>query len=441
MSLPIVAIVGRPNVGKSSLLNTLARERVSIVDPTAGVTRDRVSFVCEDEGVYFELVDTGGYGIEDSDDLTAHVEDQISHAVATATLVLFVTDVRAGLTPLDRKVAGMLRRANTLVQLVVNKCDSMDLDPQSAEFASLGFGSPVCVSAAHRRGRADLFACIRDHLGEITTTEPPAPVMHLAVVGKRNAGKSTFINALAGQDRVIVSEVPGTTRDAVDVKFEKDGHTFMAIDTAGVRKRSKVSDDIEFYSMARAARSIRRADVVLLMIDAAEPLGQVDKRLARFIADEYKPCILVINKWDLARGKAGAEDYREYLDKMLRSVDYAPMSFVTANTGRNVAGTVDLASNLFKQARTRVSTGQLNQIVTDALATRGPRGNKQGVKHPKIFYATQVGTAPPTIALFVNDPRLMDTGYRRFLLNRLRDRLPYPEIPIRLLMKPRRAAG
>ena len=439
MPLPVVAIVGRPNVGKSSLLNALARQRVSIVDPTPGVTRDRVSIVCEEDDCYFELVDTGGYGIDDTDDLTKQVEEQIAHAVAKAALVLFVTDVRAGLTSLDRQVATMLRRAPVDIQLVVNKCDTREVEPGAADFLRLGFGDPICVSAAHRRGREDLFDCIRAHLGD-TGDEPPAPLMKVAVVGKRNAGKSTFINALAGEGRVIVSEVPGTTRDAVDVTFEKDDRTFVAIDTAGVRKRSKVADSIEFYSLARAAASIRRADVVVLMIDAAVPVGQVDKRLARFIADEFKPCILAINKWDLARGRAGVEDYREYMDKILPELNYAPLSFVTASEGRNVAGTIDLASNLFKQSQTRIGTGRLNQAVADALSERGPR-YQRGKKHPKVYYATQVGSAPPTLLLFVNDPRLLTTNFRRFLLNRLRELLPFAEVPIRLLLRPRRAAG
>ena len=439
MSLPVVAIVGRPNVGKSSLLNQLARERVSIVDPTPGVTRDRVSTVCAEGDVYFELVDTGGYGIEDVDDLTEHVEHQIAQAVATAALVLFVTDVRAGVTPLDQEVASLLRRSPCSVQLVVNKCDSQDLDPLASEFHRLGFGSPLCVSAAHRRGRQDLIEIIIDRLGDLGSTEPPEPVMKVAVVGKRNVGKSTFVNALVGEQRVIVSEVPGTTRDAVDVTFEKDGRQLVAIDTAGVRKRTKMADNIELYSVARSVRSIRRADVVLFLIDAAVPVGQVDKRLARYIAEEYRPCILVINKWDLARGQAAAEDYGDYLSKVMPELDYAPLTFVTASTGKNVDATIDLATNLFKQARTRVGTGRLNQILADALEGHKPV-RQRGEKAPKVFYATQAGTAPPTIVLFVNDPRRISTNYRRFLLNRLRERLPFPEIPIRLFLRPRRTA-
>lgn len=439
MKLPVVAIVGRPNVGKSSLLNALARQRVSIVDAMAGVTRDRVSAVCDHDDVYFELVDTGGHGIVDRDDLTAHVEQQIAQAIEQATLVLFVVDVRAGVTPLDVEVAELLRRANVRVQLVANKCDSADLDPQAVEFLSLGFGEALCVAAAHRRGQGALLTWMAEQLAE-GNEKPAEPVMKVAVVGKRNAGKSTFINALAGEERVIVSEVPGTTRDAVDVRFEKDGRTLVAIDTAGVRKRRKIADNVEFYSLARAARSIRRADVVLFMIDAALPVGQVDKRLARYVAEEFKPCVIVINKWDLATGKATPEDYGEYLGKILPEVRYAPVSFTTANTSRNVLGTIDLASNLFKQACTRVGTGRLNQLLKEALDVRGP-SRKRGQKAPKIYYATQVSTAPPTLVLFVNDPKAIRTEYQRFLLNRLRDLLPFPEIPIRLVLRPRRGTA
>ena len=244
---------------------------------------------------------------------------------------------------------------------------------------------------------------------------------------------------MVGEQRVIVSEVPGTTRDAVDVTFEKDGRQLVAIDTAGVRKRTKMADNIELYSVARSVRSIRRADVVLFLIDAAVPVGQVDKRLARYIAEEYRPCILVINKWDLARGQAAAEDYGDYLSKVMPELDYAPLTFVTASTGKNVDATIDLATNLFKQARTRVGTGRLNQILADALEGHKPV-RQRGEKAPKVFYATQAGTAPPTIVLFVNDPRRISTNYRRFLLNRLRERLPFPEIPIRLFLRPRRTA-
>lgn len=434
MSLPIVAIVGRPNVGKSSLLNRLAKQLISIVDPTAGVTRDRVSTICEAGERYFELVDTGGYGIDDRDDLTEHVERQIELAVGNAALILFVVDTQTGVVPLDVRVAELLRRHDRSVILVANKVDSPRAEPLAVEFFQLGFGEPLCVSAMHGFGRVDLFEAIAERLPETPPGPPPDPVMKIALVGKRNVGKSTFINALAGEERVIVSEVPGTTRDAIDVRFEMDGRTLIAIDTAGVRKRTKLADSIEFYSYSRATWSIRRADVVLLLIDATADISVTDKKLARYILDEHKPCILVVNKWDLAKGRASTDDYGDYLTKTLPGMSFAPITFTTATQNRNIHATLELASTLFKQAHTRVSTAQLNQILAEVLDVRGP-GTKRGTAAPKIYYATQVAVSPPTIVFFVNHPDAITTDYRRFLLNRFRDVLPFAEIPIRFLFR------
>jgi len=431
--LPIVAIVGRPNVGKSSLLNCLAGRRISIVDSTAGTTRDRVSVVCEHDGVWFELVDTGGLGIEDSDNLTEHVEQQIAYAVAEAALALFVVDIRAGVHPLDLKVAELLRRFERPVILVANKADTKVMNDLTGELWSLGFAEPIPVSAVHRRGIEPLRDRIAERLG-YSETEPAEPVMRLAVVGKRNVGKSTFINTLAGEQRVIVSEVPGTTRDSVDVRFEKDGQSFIAIDTAGLRKRSRLAEGVEFYSYARAQRSIRRADVVLLFIDATAPITDVDKKLARSVADEFKPVVLVVNKWDLAEQKASPDDYREYLSKTLREIEYAPICLSCALDGRGVWDVVDVGLELFRQSQVRVSTGQLNRALREAVATRRPHATPGG-KVAKFYYLSQVATQPPTIVAFVNDPGLVDENYRRFLLHRLREILPFGEVPIRLLVR------
>ena len=437
MALPVVAIVGRPNVGKSSLLNALSGRLISIVDPTAGVTRDRVSAVCEVDEVYFELVDTGGYGIEDCDALTEHIEQQIRYAIDAASLVLFVVDVREGITPLDHDVARMLRQIDRDVIVVANKADAEKHAQGAPEFFSLGFGDPLCVSAKHGQGRRELTELIVDRVRTLSDAEPAEPVMKVAMVGRRNVGKSTFVNALAGQDRVIVSEVPGTTRDAVDVQFEIDGRTFIAIDTAGVRKKGKMSSDVEFYGYTRATRSIRRADVVLFLIDATDPVGQVDKKLGAYITENDTPVVLVINKWDLAKGRASSEDYGAYLDKVMPGLNYAPVTFVTAATGKNVPATIDVAQALFKQASTRVGTGRLNDALARALDVRGP-SPKRGLKPAKILYATQVDVRPPTIVLFVNDSSLIREDYRRFLLNRMRESLPFEEVPIRLLFRSRR---
>jgi len=311
MALPVVAIIGRPNVGKSSLLNALAGQMISIVEPTAGVTRDRVSTIIGRNEQYFELTDTGGYGIVDSDLLSEHIEQQIHQAIDSAHLVLFMVDIRDGIVPLDKKIAQLLRKNNLDVIGVANKADSAKMFPTAGEFSRLGFGEFLCISAKNNINKAVLLDTIFDKLAHLDSARPAEPVMKIAIVGKRNAGKSTLVNAMVGSDRVIVSETPGTTRDAVDVRFEKDGKTIIVIDTAGVRKKNKMADSIEFYSYVRATRSIQRADVVLFLIDAAVPVSQVDKKLARFIAEEYKSSIIVVNKWDLAKDSAATEDYED----------------------------------------------------------------------------------------------------------------------------------
>ena len=437
MSLPVVAIVGRPNVGKSSLLNCLTGKRIAIVDGRPGVTRDRISVPLPVGDGYVELVDTGGIGIKDVDDLTEHVESQIAYALEAAALILFVVDAREGLTGPDRHVAQRLRRQNKPVILLANKVDQVGLTVEAGELHKLGFGEPMEVSATHGLGRADLIEAIAERLGTAASDSPAEPIMKLAVVGKRNAGKSAFINSLAGQPRVIVSETPGTTRDSVDVRIELGGRTFILIDTAGVRKRGRLSGDLEFYSYRRAMRSIRRADVVAMMIDASVPVSQVDKDLAGEIAEQFKPVVIVVNKWDLASKVTQAEDYAEYLGKTFPGLSYAPISLTTATESTNVRETVHLAEQLFDQARTRVPTSALNVAIEDILKARGP-SHKTGTKPPKILYASQVATAPPTIVCFVNDVRSFDTGYQRFLLNQFRQRLPMAEVPIRLLFRQRR---
>ncbi len=440
MSLPIVAIVGRPNVGKSSLLNSLIGRRVSIVDPTAGVTRDRVSAICEIDDRYFELIDTGGYGIEDQDDLTEHVEQQIRFAIAGASVILFVVDVREEITPLDQEVARLLRGVSAPVQLVANKADAPQHEDQAGTLAALGFGAPICVSALHGRRRRELLERVVAMLGEEAHTEAPDPVMKVTLVGRRNVGKSTFINTLAGQERVIVSEVPGTTRDAVDVRFQIDGRELLAIDTAGVGKKSKQKTSVEFFGYTRALTSIRRADVVLFLIDSTAPISDVDKKLARYIVDEFKPCVLVVNKWDLARDKSSADSYGEYLTKTMPQIAHAPIAFTTAQTGRNVQGAIELAQSLFNQAGMRVTTGQLNRAIEETWAAYQPSADKRGAQ-PKVYYATQVSVRPPTIVLFVNHPAIMREHYRRFAEKRMRQALPFEEVPVRWLWRARKGGG
>jgi len=444
--LPVVAIVGRPNVGKSSLLNCLAGERISIVEETPGVTRDRVSTVVTHEDVTFELVDTGGIGIVDRGDLTEHIDRQIHTAIYDASVILFVVDAREGLMPLDQEVAGRLRREPLRpdekgefprkILLVANKVDEPKYEADAAEFCKLGFGEPLLMSAAQGFGRTDLL----DRIVKELPPTPPAvePILKLAIVGRQNVGKSTFVNAIAREERMIVSEVPGTTRDAVDVRFEKDGKTFVLIDTAGVRKRSKIQDSIEFYGRARTSAAIRRADVVLLMIDASAEISRVDKKIGEEIAAEGKPCIIVANKWDLSGGKVPTEAWAEYAYDRLRGLGYAPISFVTAKDRKNVQATIDLAQHLAKKAQNRVGTGELNRVLDRVRDRHLPAS--RGARLPKIFYATQVATSPPTFVLFVNDPELFPKDYRRYIENRFREDLPFDELPVRIFYRAREQA-
>jgi GTPase len=415
----------------------MAGRRISIVDDMPGVTRDRVSTPIELDTGFIELVDTGGMGIEDTDDLTDDVEDQIASGVSQAALILFMVDAREGIAPLDSHVARLLRKQNTPVILLANKVDMLNTTGEIGELHKLGFGAPMLISATHSRGIGDMLEEIERRLGDDVGESAPPEMMKLAIVGKRNAGKSTFINTLVGEERVIVSDVPGTTRDSVDVLCEVDGTEFMLIDTAGVRKRSKINGNIEFYAHHRAMRSIRRADVVAMMIDASLPISQVDKKLAGLIAEQHKPVVLVVNKWDLAKEQTSGEDYVEYFEKVMPELKFAPVSLTTATEDQNLRGTIKLAMQLFEQANTRVSTAEINRHIEEILVMRGP-SHKSGTKRPKILYASQIGTAPPTIVCFVNDVRSFDQGYKRFLVNQLRERLPFDEIPIRLLMRKRR---
>lgn len=433
MALPVVAIVGRPNVGKSSLFNMLARQRISIVDPRAGITRDRVCVIVEHADRYLELVDTGGVGLVDDDHLERHVEQQIDFAIARAEAVIFVVDVRDGLTALDRQVAERLRRLEKPVLLVANKADDVKHASQADAFIRLGYGEALPVSALHGHGRQELLDTLLARLGPAAGEAPPDPVMKLAIVGRRNAGKSTLVNALAGEPRMIVSETPGTTRDAVDVRFERDERVFVAIDTAGVRKKSSMND-IDFYSYTRALRSIRRADVVLHLIDATIPVGEVDLKLARAILDEYKPVLIGINKWDLVGERARSADFAEYLSRAMPMLLYAPIILLTARTGRNAGAAVDVAMSLHHQAGTRVTTSVLNAALQEALEERGP-SSPRGTRPVKIYYGTQISVRPPTIVIFCNSPELVNANYRRFLENRLRERLPFNEVPWRLLFR------
>ena len=425
-------------MGKSSLLNALAGKMISIVEPTAGVTRDRVGTIIERNDRYFELVDTGGYGIVDTDHLSDHIEAQIGKAIESADLILFMVDIRDGVVPLDQTIAQLLRKANRDVIGVANKADSAKMFPAAGEFTGLGFGEFLCISAVNNLNKSVLLDKIFDKLASCESTGPVQPVMKVAIVGKRNAGKSTLVNAMVGSDRVIVSETPGTTRDAVDIRFEKDGKTIVVIDTAGVRKKNKIANSIEFYGYVRATRSIQRADVILLLIDATLPVSQVDKKLARFITDENKSCIIVINKWDLAKDTAATEDYEDYLTKTLPGLKIAPLAFTTATKAKNIQSVLDLAMEVFKQATTQIPTVQLNRTFEIIKAERVGATKRGKSGWPKIYYATQIAVNPITILMFVNKPELFEENYRRFIVNRLQSLLPIAEVPIKLLARSHR---
>lgn len=441
MSIPKVAIVGRPNVGKSSIMNWQAGKFVSVVDPTEGVTRDRVEYLMHHKDRYFLLVDTGGIGIVDADDLSEDIEHQIDFALGEANLILFVVDAQQGITPLDKKVAERLRRIQVPKLIVVNKCDSTKTDPDMHQFYGLADGPLIQTSVKGNRHRKELLDLTVEQLpladedeSETGAKDSEAPELKLAIVGRRNVGKSTFINALAETDRMIVSEVAGTTRDSVDIRFILDEKTFVAIDTPGVRKKKSLANDIEFYGLVRAQKSIRRADVVMMFFDASDKISRVDKQLVDTILEGAKPCIFVVNKWDLGLEKEmTSEKWADYLFGTFSMLRHVPIAFITAKDSKNIKQLINLAQAIYKQSRTRISTGRLNKVVEEAYKANPPRykSNRRG----KIFYATQVATEPPTIVMKCNEPKLFDKNWKRFLLGYMREKLPFKEVPIRLYFR------
>ncbi len=440
MSVPKVAIVGRPNVGKSSIMNWLAHKRVSVVDPMAGVTRDRVTYLMHVDDRYFELIDTGGIGIVDVGELTEEVDTQIRIALEQADVIMFVVEGPAGITALDQEVSRRLWKIDKPKLLVVNKCDSPKVDRDIAEFHRMADAPMITISVKGNRNQDELLQAILQTLPEPDESEAEegecldeVPELKLAIVGRRNVGKSTFINQLADDDRVIVSEIPGTTRDSIDVRFQMDGKAFVAIDTPGVRKRKSLANNVEWYGLARAKRSIRRANVVLMFFDCLETVSKVDKQLVGEIFDEHKPCIFVVNKWDLAPAETSTTDWAEYLFKNFSHMRHVPVCVVTAKDGRNTKRLINLAQSVYKQSRFRAKTGELNKLIRAAIKNAPPptRMNRMA----RILFATQVSTEPPTIVIKCNAAELFDEDYKRYLLGVLRERLPFKEVPIKLYFR------
>ena len=441
MSIPQVSIVGRPNVGKSSIFNWLAGRRLAIVDDMAGVTRDRMKFLLHQNDRYFEIIDTGGIGINDVDDLDEEIEHQIEIGIRGADVLMFVVDARDGITALDQRVAERLRGVAKPVVLVANKCDGDNWELQATEFYSLGFDTPVVCSAKNHRRKGEVLEALLKRLPsqqELDERALEPPEMKLAIVGRRNVGKSTLINAIVESDRMIVSPVAGTTRDSVDVRIEIDGRTMVAIDTPGLRRGKSVRTDIDFYGTHRALRSIRHADVTLMMFDASQRISRVDRRLCSYIEANYKPSILVVNKWDLMADHMPTERWAEYLRENFATMWNVPIAFITAQDGRNVKKMLNHAQMLYKQSLERVATSDLNRIIRAALQHHPPPITNR--RRPKIYYATQIGIQPPTIVLKCNDPDAFHKSYRRYLLGVLRDTLSFGEVPIRMVLEKRGAS-
>lgn len=436
MSKPVVAIVGRPNVGKSTLFNRIAGRRLAIVDKVAGVTRDRLYTEAEWENRRFLLVDTGGLDFK-KDFLQQEISQQAVLAVDEADVILFVVDGRAGLHPLDLDVAGILRRTGKPVILVVNKVDTYQ-PGLGAEFFALGFGEPVLVSAEHALNLGELLDKTVASLPAAGEEEDPGAVK-VAIIGRPNVGKSSVLNAVLGEERVIVSPVPGTTRDAVDTPFQFQGENYILIDTAGIRRKARSGDALEYYSILRALRAVERSDVTLVVFDAGDFLTEQDKKVAGIPHEMGRATVLLINKWDLVENKfQTAREYEERLYTEMAFLRYAPFLFISARTGQRVGKILQEVRRVVKEYNRRVPTGRLNQVLREAVDNYHPPSRKG--KQLKIYYATQVKTAPPTIHLWVNNPELVHFSYRRFLENTFRERFGFTGTPLRIIFRRREAA-
>ena len=435
MAKPLVAIVGRPNVGKSMLFNKLTGKRLSIVEDTPGVTRDRLYAQAEWRGRTFDLVDTGGIEPGTDDQILSFMREQAEIAIAAATVIVFVCDIRTGMTAADQEVAGMLQRSRKPVVLAVNKMDSTGhTNPDIYEFYNLGLGDPYPVSAVHGHGTGDLLDACFEFFPPEDQEEDEDDVVKVAIIGKPNVGKSSLVNRILGQERVIVSNVAGTTRDAVDSYLENERGKYLIIDTAGMRKKSKVDDRVEKFSVLRATMAIERSDVCVIMIDAQEGATEQDTKVAGLAHEAGKACVIVVNKWDaIEKDGKTMQRMEEDVRRDLSYMTYAPVLFISALTGQRVDRLFDLIDNVVNQAAMRIPTGVLNQVLADAQARVQPPTDKG--RRLKIYYMTQIGVKPPHFVIFCNDARLFHFSYQRYLENQIRGTFGLTGTPVRITIR------
>lgn len=420
MSKPLVAVVGRPNVGKSTFFNMVVGRRVSIVEDIPGVTRDRIYAEAEWRNISFALIDTGGIEPDSEEIIPAQMRAQAEIAMDLANVILFMVDGRDGLTPADRDVAQMLRQAGKKVILVVNKVDTAKLPDDFYDFYELGLGEPLAISSTNMLGIGDVLDEVVKNFPRVAEEEEEE-TMKIAVIGKPNVGKSSLVNEILGENRVIVSEIAGTTRDSIDSPFELDGDKYLLIDTAGIRRKSKVNENIEKYSVVRAIAAIERCDVCLLMVDAVEGITEQDKKIAGVAHEAGKGIIVVVNKWDLVENKETntMRDFQRIMDRELTFMSYAPSLFISVKEHQRVDKVLELAKTVAENRALRVSTGQLNSLIGDATMLKPPPSDKG--RRLKIYYATQVGVKPPLFSFQINSRELMHFSYARYLENRIRD--------------------
>jgi GTP-binding protein len=434
MSKPIVAVVGRPNVGKSTLFNQLAGKRIAIIEDTPGVTRDRLYADTEWLNIKFTMIDTGGIEPGSRDELLQQIRYQAEIAIDTADVILFLTDGKEGITSTDRDVADMLRKSEKPIVLAVNKIDRPEEEDNLFEFYNLAIGEPISISASHKRGIGDLLDEIVGHFNSKNMEEQDEDIIKIAVVGKPNAGKSSLVNKLLGEERVIVSEIPGTTRDAIDTPVEIDGQKYMIIDTAGIRRKSRIDNTLERYSVVRALGAIRRCDIALIVIDSTQEVTEQDTKIAGLVHEEGKGSILIMNKWDVIEKNTNTmSKYRKRLMNDLSYMTYAPSVFISAKTGQRVDRIVELVNFVYSQYTFRISTGVLNDCLADAVAVSEPPSDKG--RRLKILYGTQVSVKPPTFVLFVNDPELMHYSYKRYLENYFRKTFGLEGTPLHIIVR------